>query len=72
MNLAKYSEISYLKDAIFIAAIAASAPLLPCSPPDLAMDCDFLWSVKTQKIMGVEPKIFSCIRPLETELQIKS
>ena len=42
MNLAKYSEISYLKDAIFIAAIAASAPLLPCSPPDLAMDCDFL------------------------------
>ena len=24
------------------AAIAASAPLFPCSPPDLAMDCDFL------------------------------
>ena len=72
MNIAKYSKISYLKDAIFIAAIAASAPLFPCSPPDLAMDCDFLWSVKTQKIIGVEPEIFSCIRPFETELQIKS
>ena len=42
MNLTKYSKISYFKDAIFIAAIAASAPLFPCSPPDLAMDCDFL------------------------------
>ena len=38
MNIAKYSKISYLKDAIFIAAIAASEPLFPCSPPDLAMD----------------------------------
>ena len=72
MNLTKYSKISYLKDAIFIAATAASAPLFPCSPPDLAMDCDFLWSVKTQKITGVELEMFSCIRPFETELQIKS
>ena len=54
------------------AVTAASTPLFPKSPPLLAIDCSFVSSVKTQKMVGVSVKILQSLIPCATASHTKS
>ena len=59
-------------EAILIAAMAHSIPLLPSFPPDRSIACCKVLSVSRPKITGMLSVIFSCVIPLLTPWQTKS